>query len=166
MYYHSSAQRDLIESLAKVVCPPSPSPAELAGEIAHSTQMAMRAFPGPARLALIAGMRTYDQAARLFLGAGGKPARQLDPEVGGRYFASWWSSRLGVQRNFAKGIKGIICLSYYELPAVKEAIGYIPERWIEAVTARRLSIYKVDIDNHAARLIAPDPLGGFPLEPS
>lgn len=161
MYYHSIPQRQLVARLAEVVCPPVPSPVEHAGAIAQHTQMSMRAFPGPARSALIAGMRTYDEAARLFFG--GKPARELSSEAGARYFDSWWRSRIGLQREFARGVKGLICLAYYELPAVKEHLGYTPEAWIESVKRRRLSIYKVDIDAHQAAITAPDPLGPWPL---
>lgn len=162
-YHHSMAQRQLIARLAEVLCPPSPSPIELAGPIAQHTQLSMRAFPGPARAALVAGMRTYDEAARLYPGSGGKPARQLSAEVGGRYFASWWKSRIGLQREFAKGVKGLICLAYYELPEVKAHIGYTPEAWIESVKRRRLSVYKEAIDAHQAAIVAPDPLGRWPL---
>jgi hypothetical protein len=163
MFYLSRNQRSLIDSLARVVCPPSPSPAELAGEVAHGAQLSMRAFPAPARMALIAGMRTYDEGGRLYPDGSGHPARRMEPEAAAGYFESWWSSRLGVQRNFAKGIKGLIVLAYCEIPAVKEALGYTPEAWIEDVKRKRLSIYKVDIEAHAAQLIEPDPLGDFPL---
>ena len=163
MHYHSRTQRQLICRLAEVVCPPDPDPNQFAGEIGHHTQLSLRSFPAPARAALLAGLKTYDEGARVFLPAGGKPARDLDREVGGRYFASWWRSPIGVQRTFAKGIKGIICIAYYELPAVKAAIGYTPEAWIESVKKRRLAVYKEDIDNHAARLLDADPLGAFPL---
>ena len=160
-YHHSIAQRRLIARLAEIVCPPEPSPAEHAGAIAQHTQMSIRVFPGPARAALIAGMRTYDEGARLFFG--GKPARELPPEAGVRYFESWWRSRLRLQREFARGVKGLICLAYYELPAVKDHIGYTPEAWIESVKKRRLSIYKEEIERHEAALIEPDPLGPWPL---
>ena len=35
-----------------------------------------------------------------------------------------------------KGIKGLVGLSYYEIPAVQESIGYTPQAWIDKVGER------------------------------
>ena len=157
-YYHSPRTRQLIASVATAVCPKVPSPGELIPEIAHHTEMSLRAFPTPARLALLTGLRTYDEGARLFPPSRGRSARSLEGEVAERYFASWWRSPLELQRTFAKGLKGIVCLAYYETAPVKAHIGYTPEAWIEKVTKRRLAVYSADIERQAAAILAPDPL--------
>jgi hypothetical protein len=157
-YYHSRARRLLIESLARVVCPPRPDPAALAGAITGHVQDSMRAFLAPARAALIAGMHTYDQSSRLWPGSRGRPARELEGEAAADYFRGWWQSPLGLQREFARGVKGLICIAYFEQPEVKAALGYTPEAWIEVVAARRLALYSEDIERHRQAILAPDPL--------
>lgn len=157
-YYHSRPRRELIESLAPVVCPPLPDPAALAAELAGQVQTAMRAFPGPARAALVAGMHTYDQGGRLWPGGRGRPARHLEPEAAAAYFASWWRSPAALQREFARGVKGLICIAYYEHPAVKAHIGYTPQAWIEVVKRRRLETYSEDIERQRLAILEPDPL--------
>lgn len=165
-YYHSPKARELLTSLAAIVCPRVPDPRKLAAEINAHVELSMRAFPGPARTALIAGLRTYDEGARLYPPTRGRPARDLDGELGGRYFASWWRSSIGLQREFARGVKGLICLAYYETQTVKDHIGYTPEAWIKQVTARRLEVYSDAIEAQKQAILAPEPLGPLgPLPP-
>jgi len=162
-YYHSEASRQLLAKIAIAVCPSQPDPIALAPEIVHHAELSMRAFPAPARTALLAGLKTYDEAARLYPPAKGKAARDLPADIGRRYFQTWWKSKLALQREFARGIKGILCLAYYETAAAKEHIGYTPEAWIEKVKAHRLEVYSEAIEKQQAAILTDDPLP--PLDP-
>src|SRR5690606_34218447 len=62
------------------------------------------------------------------------------------------------QRELARAIKAMMAIAYYEMPAVKRELGYLPEEWIERVKTRRLKVYADEIRRHDESLIAPDPL--------
>ena len=157
-YYHSPRARQLFASLAAVVCPSDPDPRRLVGEIASHTELSMRAFPQPARLALLVGLKTYDEAARVFPASRGRAARDLDGEAASRYFASWLRGKFAVQREFARGVKGLVCLAYYETAEAKAKIGYTPEAWIEKVKKHRLAVYSDAIERQQEAILAADPL--------
>ena len=161
-YHHSRARRELVHSVARVVCPPEPSLEPLLGAISHHTELSIRVFPAPARGALLSAMTAYDVGARLYLPSRGKPARRLESAVAANYFKTWWNSKLAPQREFARGFKGLICLAFYEMPEVKKHIGYTPEAWIEKVTQHRLSVYSDAIEKQATKILLPDPLGPLP----
>ena len=158
-YYHSQNNRTLISSVLPAILPRDPDPRRLSSEIIAHVELSMRAFPAPARTALIAGLRTYDEGARLFRASRGRPARNLDTETAHKYFAAWWKSSLALQREFARGFKGLVSLAYYETEAVKRHIGYTPEAWIESVKSKRLAVYSDAIQQQREAILAPEPLG-------
>ncbi len=162
-YFHSSHRKALVKSVARVVCPTQPDIGPLLGKISHHTELSIRAFPTPVRIALLAAMSTYDLAARLFPSTRGTPARNLRGVVAAQYFKSWWDSKLAPRREFSRGFKGLICLAFYEMPAVKEHLGYTPEAWIKKVTHTRLTTYADAIAKREQAIIESDPLGSFPL---
>jgi hypothetical protein len=65
---------------------------------------------------------------------------------------------LALQREFIKGIKGIIAMSYFEQPAVLAGIGYTPHEWVARVDKRRLEVYADDIARHEATIFEADPI--------
>ncbi len=162
-YFHSPHRTALVKSVARVVCPTQPEIEPLLGEIVHHTELSIRAFPTPARIALLAAMSTYDLTAQLFPFTRGTPARNLRGAVAERYFKSWWNSKLAPCREFSRGFKGLICLAFYEMPVVKEHLGYTPDAWIKKVTHTRLTTYAEAIANREQAIIESDPLGSFPL---
>ena len=56
-------------------------------------------------------------------------------------------------------LKGLVVLCYYELPEVKEQLGYRPGPYIAAVSRRRLESYGAQIRAGEAAVLAPDPPG-------
>ena len=56
-------------------------------------------------------------------------------------------------------------MCYYELPEVKEQLGYRPDAYIAAVSQRRLRSYGAQIRAGEAAVLAPgDPVPGAPRD--
>lgn len=142
----SRSQRALVARLADVVCPPEMATLGIRDEVIEETELMMRALPAYLRLGLLAGMKTFDEGARVYPGARGSKFSSLaDEAVADRYFSFWAHSKNAIQHQFAKGIKGLICFSYYENPKVRAMLRLDAEGWVAQVARRRLETYAEDI---------------------
>lgn len=148
------AVRRLLAGVAAVVCPPGMDELGVTDAVIDHAELSLLAFPPVVRAGFLAGLSGYELGA---LARYGKPASRLDPERAHRYFVAWRHG-LAIQQELAKAIKGILCLAYYEMPEVQEAMGYRPDSWIESVRKRRLAVYADDIERHERALFAPEPL--------
>jgi hypothetical protein len=157
-YTHPGPIRAALASLVPVVCPPEAIELGLVDDIVDEVELAMRASPAGVRAALLAGLTGYEVTAIAYPAHLGKRASQLSGEQARAYFESWLHSRLMPQHEFAKGIKGLICLSCYEQPAMMATIGYTPQEWIDKSVKYRLTTYAEAIAKREVDLIAPDPL--------
>lgn len=160
-YSHPEPVRQLLQSLARVICPQRAQELDLIDDIVDHVELSMRASPAGVRAALLAGISGYEVAAMAFPAHLGTRASRLDDEQARAYFDSWWHSKLAPQHEFAKGIKGLIALSCYEQPAMMEEIGYTPQDWIDKSVRYRLKTYETAIAEHQSALIQPDPLPGI-----
>lgn len=158
----SSRSRAVLTSLVPAVCPPEAR--NLAADIVDHVALSVAAMPREIGLLLATGLVAYDRGAHLWLPGKGRAARKLAPDLAARYFESWWASPLLPCRELAKAAKGLLCLACYEMPAIKEALGYAPEAWIAEVKKRRLTVHKPAIARHAAALTARDPLPPISVE--
>ena len=159
-YTHPGPVRRLLKSLVPVVCPPLATELDLADAIVDHVELTMRAAPKAVRMALLTGISGYELGAAVVPRHFGKTASSLPVEDARRYFDSWWSSPLPPQREFAKGVKGLICLACYEHPEMMSSIGYTPHEWIEKSVRYRLSTYSDAIAERERALFADDPLPG------
>lgn len=150
--------RRALQPLCRVVLTDEVETLGLTDAVIDHVELMMRALPPHLRVGLVAGLATFAEGARAYPGARGRSYASLPPELQEAYFASWWHSPLFPLKQFAKGIKGLIALSFWELPAVRERMAYHPEQWIAEVAARRLRDYADDIKKHDALVTAPDPL--------
>lgn len=157
-YRHPRAVRRLLSTLVPVVCPPDATELGIVDDVVDHAELSIASFGPLIRASLVAGALTYDASARLWPPARGRRAAALGPELGSRWFHTWWTSPIGVQREFAHGVKSLLCLGYYEMPAVKAKLRYDPDAWIERVKRYRLRVYQEDIRRHQEELLAPDPL--------
>ncbi|HUH05410.1 MAG TPA: hypothetical protein VML75_25620 [Kofleriaceae bacterium] len=157
-YRHSNRVRRVLASIAPLACPPEIESMELVDAVVDHVELSMRSLPDLVRTGLVAGLTSYELLSRGIPRNRGRSASQLDRERARRYFESWRTSRIGLQRELIKGVKGLLCIGYYEQQAVKEDIGYLPEQWIAKVKRRRLQVYAEDITRHEASVIQPDPL--------
>jgi hypothetical protein len=150
--------RRLLTSLVPVVCPPHPPSPALTGAILAHSELSVASFGPLVRGALLSGALSYELAAPLWPGNRGRRASQLPPARASAYFAAWWHGRLALQRELARALKGLLCLAYYEQPAVQAALDYQPARWVRQVQRRRLSAHGSAIAAAREALLAPDPL--------
>ncbi len=159
-YAHPPAVRQLLQSLARVICPPRAQELGLIDDIVDHVELSMRASPAAVRAALLTGMTGYEVAAMVYPAHLGKRASKLSDEKALRYFESWFHSKLGPQHEFAKGVKGLVALACYEQPAMMADIGYTPQEWIDKSIRYRLQTYDAAIAKRAEDILAPDPLPG------
>ncbi len=159
-YRHSPSTRALLRVVLPVVLPPEiVSKNRLDATIDHM-EISMRALPWTVRSGLRAGLLAFEWIAVFWPGNGGWPASRLDPDRARRYYASWWKSHFALFREFAKGVRQIGSLSYYELDDVKADLGYTPDPWIELVKKRRMELHGDEVRAHDATHTQPDPLRG------
>ncbi|HLU64856.1 MAG TPA: hypothetical protein VKZ63_01185 [Kofleriaceae bacterium] len=154
----SPRHRRLLRSLVPIVCPPEAEALGVVDAVVDHCELSVGAFPPPVRAALRLGLATYDLSAAAWPPARGRTAARLPRERAAAWFALWWKSPLPPQRELARAIKAMMAIAYYEMPAVKRELGYLPEEWIERVKTRRLKVYADEIRRHDESLIAPDPL--------
>jgi hypothetical protein len=157
-YRHTPRTRRILTGLIPAACPPEARMLGLEQAIVDHVELSMRSLPAPARAGLLSGLLAYDMGA---LARHGRRSCQLDTERAQRYFAAWRQGP-ALMREFARAIKGLLCLAHYEMPAVQESLGYTPQAWIDAVKRRRLATYEDDIRRHEERLLEPEPLPGLP----
>lgn len=157
-YRHPGPVRDLLGTLAVVVCPPQAIELGLLDDIVEHVELSMRASPAGVRVALLAGLSGYELASMVWPGHWGKRASKLSEEQAEAYFAAWYHSPLAPQHEFAKGVKSLIALACYEQPAMMEAIGYTPAAWIDKSIKYRLDTYSDAIAKRERDILAPDPL--------
>ena len=162
-YRHAPRIRRVLRSLVPVICPPDAVELRLEDAIVDHIELSLRSMPPLVRSGLVAGLTAYDLGARAYPKNRGKPAHRLEGERAAAYFRAWRRSPIIFQRELAKGVKGLMCMSCYEMPEMQERIGYRPAGWIAEVTRKRLAVYSDDARRHAESIVAPDPLPG--LEP-
>lgn len=157
--------RRTLASLIPVVCPPlqentTPS------KILDDGLAALSAFPSFLQIGFRTGAAAYEQGARLWLPARGLGASSLSQEKAKRYFDLWWKSNLRIRREFARGVKSVLCFGYYEQPEVLAGIGYTPQQWIDKVRSEREAKFRAAIEQRRQDLVTPDPLPPFRQEAS
>ena len=159
-YTHPKPVRQLLTSLARVICPTRAQELDLIDDIVDHVELSMRASPAGVRAALLTGLSGYELAAMVYPSHLGKRASKLGEDQARLYFHSWFHSKLPPQHEFAKGIKGLIALSCYEQPAMMADIGYTPQEWIDKSIRYRLQTYDAAIAKREVDILAPDPLPG------
>ncbi len=157
-YKHPGPIREILESLAQVICPPQAIELGLLDDIVTHVELSMRASPVGVRVALLAGLTGYELASIAWPGNRGTRASRLSPLRAQSYFDAWYHSPLAPQHEFAKGIKSLVALACYEQPAMMEAIGYTPAAWIDKSIKYRLKTYSDAIAKRELDILAPDPL--------
>jgi hypothetical protein len=143
--------RRVVARLADVACPPEPRSAKLISELLAEFEATLSTLSPTVRRPIVAGLVAFDRGARLYPKARGRRFVRLDDATAEAYLRAV----LARVPAFAL-IKGLIVMCYYELPEVKEQIGYRPDDYIELVSRRRLASYGPQIlAGEAAVLAAP-----------
>jgi hypothetical protein len=118
-------------------------------------ELSLGVAPAPLRLGVAVGATFFEWSAALVKG---KRFSALPLPVRERWFALWWRSNFPVFRQFAKGVKSLLALAYWDHPTVRARLEYHPEQWIAEVAARRIVSYAADVRQHDRLVTEPAPL--------
>jgi hypothetical protein len=156
--------RRIVVRFAAVVCPPEVRPAERTEQLLREFELLLGAVPAGVRRSIPAAFVMFDRAARLYPRARGRRFARLGDQEADAYLRAVLARRRGpaivVQR-----LKGLVVMCYYELPEVKEQLGYRPDPYIAAVSRRRLASYGPEIRAGESAVLAPGPDASLPPDP-
>ncbi len=153
-YRHLASTRRTLTALAAVACPPQARELGLLDAIVDHVELSMRSLPAELRLGLLAGLTALELAALPRFGA---RFSKLAPCDAVSHYERWRHGN-GVQRQFIKGVSGLLHLAHFEHPAIADRLGYTPERWVAKVKQRRLTVHREAIEDHQRALLVPEPL--------
>ncbi|MCA9668394.1 MAG: hypothetical protein KC503_22540 [Myxococcales bacterium] len=131
---------------------------DLAETMVDNAELFLRSLAPAGRAAIVVGTIGFEMAAALRPSSLGRTFSRLPREQARAYFDSWWHSKNPALHNFAKGVKSMLAMTYYELPSVRQELRYHPDAWINKVARERLARFSDEIAAHAERLAAPAPL--------
>jgi hypothetical protein len=147
--------RRIAARFAEVVCPPGVRTGGRADRVAGEFELMLTAIPSVARRALLAAFGVFDRAARVYPPARGRRFSRLGDQVAERYVRALLARGTGLG-GVTRRLKGLIVMCYYELPDVKDEIGYRPGPYIAAVSQRRLERYGEQIQAGEAAVLGDD----------
>jgi hypothetical protein len=152
--------RRALGPLVRIICPTEVDtlPGPVAAEVLDEVERMLAAFPAHVRASLTLGLAAFELGAAALPSSRGRPFSRLAPAAQADYFDGWWHSPLAPLRQFAKALKGVLCLCYFEHPRVKEQLGYDPDAWIREAAERRARTWAEAIRAHEALVTRPDPL--------
>jgi hypothetical protein len=152
-----SVVRRIVTRFAEVVCPPGVLAGNLRDGLLAEFESMLEVWPSAVRWSVQGGLIAFDQGARLYPRARGHRFVQLADGDANDYFRAVLACKAGGLGPALARIKGLVVMCYYELPEVKEQLGYRPDAYIAAVSRRRMASYGPQIRAGEAALLAPDP---------
>jgi hypothetical protein len=158
-----SVVRRVVARFAEIACPPEVLAGNLRDRLLAEFESMLEVWPSAVRWSVRGGLVAFDQGARLYPRARGHRFVQLADGDANAYFRAVLACQAGGLGPALQRIKGLIMMCYYELPEVKDQLGYRPDAYIAAVSRRRLASYGPQIQAAEAALLAPDP--GSPAAP-
>lgn len=149
--------RRTVATLARVVCAPrqteaTPATFEALGD---EVERFLGSVPAVARLGIVGMLWTIELAPMASPRTAGRGFSVLDDARAAALYGRWWSGPL---HPLAKLLKMVVSFSWFELPQVKAAMGYHPERWIDEVSRRRAATWADEIRKGERDVLAADPL--------
>jgi len=148
--------RRIVTRFAAVVCPPEVSSGQLTDGLLDEFELLLGAMPAGVRRSIPVVFVVFDQAARLYPRARGRRFARLGDQAADAYLRAVLARRAGGLATVVQRLKGLVVMCYYELPEVKEQLGYRPGPYIAAVSRRRLASYGAEIRAGEAAVLAPD----------
>lgn len=153
--------RRTVAALARAICDPPADVAPATYErLADDVERFLGSLPAVARGGLIAALWTFEAAAALVPSSRLRTFSRLAPDRASALYGRWWTSP--ALHPMAKILKMVVAFAWYELPEVKAAMGYHPERWIADVSRRRLAQWQDEVARADRDVLAPAPLRGEP----
>ena len=141
---------------AEVACPPEMRAGNLCDELLAEFGSMLQVLPSGVRWSVWSGLVAFDQGARLYPRSRGRRFIHLGDDAAEAYFRAVLARKGGGLGAALQRIKGLVVFCYYELPEVKDQLGYRPDAYIAAVSQRRLAAYGPQIRAGEAALLAPD----------
>ncbi len=161
-YHFREHSRRVIECLARVVCPPQMLTAGLLEPLVDSVESYFAALPAHIRRLLLVFLAVFDDAAVFFPAARVRRFVKLDDAAAEQYFLRFSQLPWATGRNLLRLTKGVINLHYYELPVVKQSMGYSPDDYIADTSRRRLKAYGPEIRKVEAAVVLGRSKPGLP----
>jgi hypothetical protein len=127
------------ERIADLTCAPEPG---VRTALLRDVALHLGCLPVAARRATGPGLWLFDQAARL---RHGRRFTRLDDARADAYLRRVLYGRAGPVATVVRLVKSVVVLCYYELPSVKQALGYRPDAYVAEVSARRIALYGNEI---------------------
>jgi hypothetical protein len=127
----------------------------LIDQVVDGLGLALRAFPAGVRVGLVAGLTAFELGP---VALHGRRFSHLDDDAARAWFGAWWSSPVMPIGRFARALKSLIALVYYDAQPIRERLAFHPEAWIAKVARRRLEHYARDVEREEKLVRAPDPL--------
>jgi hypothetical protein len=132
--------RRVAARFAELTCPPQITTRHRTEQVIGELELLLGVLQPVARRAILAGFTIVGQRARLYPRSRGRHLTRLGAEAGDAYIRMLMSRPGGVP-GIARRLKGLLVMCYYELPEVKEEVGYRPDEYIARVSRRRLDSY-------------------------
>ncbi|MBL4846822.1 MAG: hypothetical protein JKY65_14985 [Planctomycetes bacterium] len=154
----SKAARRTLAALAPIVLTEEVDELGIRDEVVDGVELFLRSIPVAVRVAILAGIVTFEATARAVPSSLGRGFSRLPPELAAAHFARYWHSPLGALKQLARGMKMFLVMSYYEHPTKLAQLEYHPDRWIAQVAQERLERFAEEIREHEAQVTAPLPL--------
>ena len=148
-------ERRIVARFAEVACPPEVRAGELTGGLLAEFESMLQVLPPAVRWSVRGGLAAFDQGARLYPRARGRRFVHLGDGAAEAYFRAVLARKRGGLGTALQRITGLVVYCYYELPAVKDQLGYRPDAYIAAVSQRRLASYGPEIRAGDAAVLAP-----------
>jgi hypothetical protein len=129
----------VVERIADLTCTPAP---EVRPALLRDVGLHLACLPVPARRAIPPALWVFDRAARL---RHGRRFTRLDDARADAYLRRVLYARGGPVATLVRLVKSVVVLCYYELPEVRESLGYRPDAYVAQVAARRIALYGNEI---------------------
>jgi hypothetical protein len=136
--------RQVVKRFAETACPAGVLANQRTERVLAEFSLMLGALRPATRRALAAAFLAFDQGARLYPAARGRRFARLDDRTADAYLGALLA-RGDAMAALVQRIKGLVVMCYYELPDVKQEIGYEPDPYIAAVSERRLESYGAEI---------------------
>jgi hypothetical protein len=162
----SASARRIVVRLAETACPPEVRTGGRAARVLAEFESLLPVLPPAVRRAVRAGLAAFDQGARLYPAARGRRFASLGDVTADSYFLAVLSRRGAGLGTLLQRIKGLVVMCYYELPDVKDELGYRPDAYIAAVAGRRLASYGSQIRAGEIAVLASDSGDGDSMPPA
>jgi len=149
--------RRIVARFAAVACPPEVRSGDRTERLLDEFELLLGALPAGMRKSIPVAFVLFDRAARLYPPARGRRFARLADREADSYLRAVLARRRGGPAAVVRQLKGLVVMCYYELPEVKEQLGYRPGPYIAAVSRRRLAAYGPEIRAAEALVTAPEP---------